>query len=86
MRVAKPLLEPHHGFAAGVEAEMAGLDDPGMDGADRNLMQARSLGFEEGVGVGGAVMGLAAPKRMAQRPAAVIEPAAAVRRSEREKP
>ncbi len=82
--VAEPLLEPHDRLAAGVEAEMARLDDPGVDRADRNLMQARSLGFEEGVGVGRAVVGCAVPERMAQRPAAVIEPAAAVRRAERE--
>ena len=41
--VAEPLLEPHDRLAAGVEAEMAGLDDPGMDRTDRNLMQARAL-------------------------------------------
>ena len=32
------------------EAEMAGLDDAGMDGADRDLMQAVALGGQEGIG------------------------------------
>jgi hypothetical protein len=38
--VAEPLLEPDHRLAVGGEAEMAGLDDAGMDRADRNLVQA----------------------------------------------
>ena len=82
--VAEPLFEPDDRLAACVEAEMAGLDDPGMDRTDRDLMQARPRGLEEGVGVGRAVTGRAVAERMAQRPAAVVEPAAAVRRAERE--
>ena len=50
--VAQPLLEADHRLAARGEAEMAGLDDPGMDRPDRNLMQALALGGEEGVGLG----------------------------------
>ena len=48
--VAEPLLEPHHRLAARGEAEMAGLDDAGMDRADRDLVQALALDGEEGVG------------------------------------
>ena len=54
--IAEPLLEPHDRLAAGVEAEVAGLDDPGMNRTDRDLMQARALGLEEGVGVRRAVV------------------------------
>jgi len=47
VRVAETLLETHDGFAARREAEMPRLDDPGMHGSDRNLMQARTLRVEE---------------------------------------
>ena len=40
MHIAKALFEPRHGFATCGKTEMAGFDDPGVDGADRNLMQA----------------------------------------------
>ena len=46
--IAEPRLQPHHRLAAGVEAEMAGLDDPGVDRADRDLVQPLALGGEEG--------------------------------------
>ncbi len=36
--VAQPLLEAGDGLAIGGEAEMAGLDDAGMDRADRDLV------------------------------------------------
>jgi len=43
MHIAEPLLEPHHRLAVGGEAEMAWLDDAGMDRADRDLVQILSF-------------------------------------------
>ncbi len=68
--VAQALLQPHHGLAVGGEAEMAGLDDAGVDRADRDLVQALALGRQEGVGVGARRLGAGcAPSgwRMPQR-------------------
>ena len=48
--VAQPLLQAHDGLAIGGEAEMAGLDDAGMDRTDRDLMQAFALGGEKRIG------------------------------------
>ncbi len=47
VHVAEPLLQPHHGLAVRMKAEMAGFDDPGMDRSDWNLMQARAFRAEE---------------------------------------
>ena len=85
MHVTQPLLESDDRLAARVEAEVAGLDNPGMDRAHRNLMQARTLGLEERVGVRRAVVRLCPPERMPQTPSAVIEPAPVVGRSDRDK-
>ena len=38
VHIAQALLEAGHGLAIGGEAEMAGLDDAGMHGADRDLV------------------------------------------------
>src|SRR5690349_2019530 len=38
--VPQPFLEPQHLLANDGEAEMSGLDDAGMHGADRNLVDA----------------------------------------------
>ena len=72
--IAEPLFEPHHRLAAGVEAEVARLDDPRVDGTDRYLVQSRPLHGEEGVGVRRAVMRDRSPERMAHAPSAMIEP------------
>ena len=53
MHIAQPLLEPHDRLAAGMEAEMAGLDDAGMNRADRDLMQACTFDLQEAIGVAG---------------------------------
>ncbi len=37
--IAQPLLQPHHRLAVGMEAEMPGLDDSGMDRPHGNLME-----------------------------------------------
>ena len=52
--VAQPLLQPHDRLAAGGEAEMSRLDDPGMDRADRNLVQAFALAGRKHKAVGAA--------------------------------
>ena len=47
VHVAKPLLQPHHGFAIAGEAEMARLDDAGMHRTDGDLMQALAFDRQE---------------------------------------
>jgi hypothetical protein len=44
MDIAEPLLQPHDMLAIGVEAEMAGLDDAGMDRTDGDLVQRVAFG------------------------------------------
>ena len=75
--VAEPLFEPHDRLAIGGEAEMPGLDDAGMHRPDRDLVQALALDREEGYAAAGASPApgsLAVAERMADAPAAVIEP------------
>ena len=50
VRVAEPLLQPHHGLAVAGEAEMPGLDDAGMHRADRDLVQVLALDRQECIG------------------------------------
>ena len=75
MRVAKPLFQPHHHFSLNRKAEMSGFNDAGVNGANRDLVNAlpfyrqefRLRGFSrKGDGFGG--------ERMAQIPAPVIPP------------
>ena len=80
--IAEPLFQPHHGFAVGGEAEMAGLDDAGMNRSDRNLMQALAFDRQERISGCSAGAGAAAPSGCA-RPAAVIEPGPRVGRADR---
>ena len=47
--ISQPLLEPDHGFTTGGNGN-AGLDDSGMDGADRNLVQAIAFHRQKSVG------------------------------------
>src|SRR5271166_2091572 len=72
--IAETLLETHHGFAAGVEAEVARLDDPCVDRTDRNLVQPCALSAKEGVSVRRAVMCGGPPERMTHWPSAMIQP------------
>jgi hypothetical protein len=83
--IAEPLLEPHDRLAGGMKPEMAGFDDPSVDRAHRNLMQAVAISSEKGVGVWRAVMRDRPSHGMAHEPAAVIEPAPVVRRFVRNK-
>ncbi len=80
--IAQAFLQPHHRLAAGGEAEMAGLDDAGMDRADRDLMQALAFRRQERIGRCGARRGPLA-QRVAHAPAAMVEPGARVRRAGR---
>ena len=68
VHVAEPLLQPHHGFAVGGEAEMAGLDDAGMHRADRNLVQALAFDRQERVGR------RASPARRSRSPSGCVTP------------
>ena len=45
--VPEPLLQPYDRLAVRREAEMARLDDSCVDGTDRDLVKARSLGWEK---------------------------------------
>jgi hypothetical protein len=80
VHVAEAFLEPDDRLAAGVKPEMAGFDDPRVNGSGRDLVQAFALGLEEGIGIRRAVMRKRLSHRMAQRPAAMIEPSPLVRR------
>ena len=86
VHVAEPLLEADHGLAAGREAEMARLDDPGMHGTDRNLMQLGPFGGQEAVARFAPRRGRLGGQRMTLRPAAVIEPRPRIRASFRDEP
>ena len=50
VHIAEALFEPHHGLAAGGEAEVPGLDDAGMHRPDRDLVQAFAFRRQEGIG------------------------------------
>ena len=80
VHVAQPLLQAHHGLAVAAEAEVTGLDDAGVHGADRDLVQRRADGREERVSIAGGGCRLLRAERRAHAPAAVVEPAARVRR------
>ena len=80
MDIAEPFFEAHHRLAIGVKTEVAGLDDTGMDRPDRNLMQRRTFGSEERVGISRRGVGRGGTERMAHAPAAVIEPRSRIHR------
>ena len=78
VHVAQSLLQPHHGLAVAMEAEMAGLDDAGVHGPDGDLMQRRALGGVEGIGVAHRRRLVVRPERIPEPPAPVVEPAPTV--------
>src|SRR5262249_21952052 len=68
VRVEQPRVEVEHGVADGAEPEVTWLDDPGMDGANRDLEHALSLDDEVGKLLGGLARGdLRAIERLSQR-------------------
>ena len=73
VHIAEPLLQPYHVLAIGGEAEMPGLDDAGMHGPDRNLVQAFAFHRQKGVRRGLLRRFLFA-ERMAHVPEPEIEP------------
>jgi hypothetical protein len=79
MHIAKALFETNDRLAIGVEAEVAGLDDAGMDRANWNLVKRRPLCRMERIWhtIGRDFVRLA--ERMFYAPAAVIEPRAVIR-------
>ena len=69
--ISQPLFQPDHGLAARGEAEMSGLDDSGMHGTDRDLVQAVAFDGEEAIGRRlrqARRCDLPSGKRMPQRP------------------
>ena len=48
--VSQPLFQPDHGLPAGGKPEMPGLDDSGMHGTDRDLVQAVAFRRQEAIG------------------------------------
>ena len=83
VRVAEPLLQPHHRLALHVEAEMAGLDDAGMHRADRDLVHALALDGEEFRlrRRAGRRRRRLRRERRRHRPAAMVEPGAEIDRA-----
>ena len=75
VHVAQALLQPHHGFAIGGEAEVAGLDDAGMHRTDRDLVQAVAFHRQERVVGRGLVP-----------PASVVQPGTRIRQPDRIQP
>src|ERR1041385_9394515 len=50
VRVAEPCFETDDRFAVGVETKMAGFDDAGVNGTDRDLVHAVAFGRQEWIG------------------------------------
>ena len=83
VHVAEPLLEAHHRLAAAGEAEVAGLDNAGMDRADRNLVERFAFDGQKGVGGTFGRCRRARAERMLHVPEAEIEPGPRVERADR---
>src|SRR5262245_11823714 len=74
MHVTKALLQPNHRLAVSGKTEMPGLDDAGMNRADRNLVQALTGGGQKGVRVAPRRSVTAFSERVLHIPTAEIEP------------
>ena len=61
VHISETLLQPDNRFAARRKSKMPRLDDAGMHGPHRDLMQALTLGGQETVGATDAGAGTAAP-------------------------
>src|SRR5689334_8152763 len=86
MHIAEPLLEPRHRLAIGGEAEMPWLDNAGVNGPDRDLMQVLALDRQEGIGLLPLPASPLGAERLGYAPEAEIEPAARVGRAGRLQP
>ena len=73
VHVAQPFLEAHDRLAVGGEAEVAGLDDAGMNRPDRYLVQPLAFGRQE----------LVARHALPAGPATVIEPRPGIGQADR---
>ena len=81
MDIAKPFLEPHDGLAVGAEAEMARLDDAGMDRADGDLVNVLPFHRQEGIAGRRFRRWMTCAERRADAPSAVVEPGPPVRQA-----
>src|SRR6185312_13563871 len=81
VNIAKPGFKPHDGLAVGSQAEMAGLDDAGMDGADGNLVHAGSIDGKERIAFPDRGRLRSCGQRMAYVPVAMVKPGPGVERS-----
>ena len=66
-----------------VKSKMPGLDDAGMHGADRNLMQPLALGGEESVGRNVSGRRRSRAERREDRPTSMVQPRPRIRRADR---
>ena len=83
MNISQPLLEADDRLTAGAEPKMPRLDDAGMDGADRNLMQPLALGSEKSIGRRFGRGWRSRAERMTNRPTSMVEPWTLIRRAHR---
>ena len=77
VEISQALLQPHDSLAAGREAKVARLDDPGMHRSDGDLAQALSFARQEGIGRRRRRRRRGA-QGVAVGPAAVVEPGPAI--------
>ena len=82
VHIAETLFESHHRLAAGGEAEVPRLDDPGMHRADRYLMQALAFDRKEPIGLTNRRCLFAPAERMLHGPEAEIEPWPRIRQAD----
>ena len=81
VHVSETLLQPDNRFAACRKSKMPWLDDAGMHGPDRDLMQALTLGGQEAVGSRRRGRRNGCSQRMADAPLPVIKPRPRIRQS-----
>ena len=83
MQVTEPLLQTHHGLAAGGETKVPGFDDAGVNRADGDLMQALALGRQERIGLGFAFgrSALRLPEGVEDGPPVMVQPGPRIRQT-----
>ncbi len=85
MHIAEPLLQPHNEFAIGGEAKVSRLDDAGVHGPDRNLVQPLAFRRQEDVRRR-RLRALLLAERMVHVPETEIEPGPRIGRADRFQP